>query len=151
MDLERESENARALSAALSSAEARAQEEEGSKEAANTEVRALRAQLATMTARAHGAEAEARRMGMELGHAQEGLVQMNELLQRKLAQKEFLQRALWEAEQSHAALLGSVREGQEDLWRAKLAQKEAAKDNRLLHLSKSVRKGGQRTVAMPRT
>ena len=40
----------------------------------------------------------------ELENCQRGLVEMNELLQRKLAQKEYLQRALWQAEQSYAAL-----------------------------------------------
>ena len=146
VDLEREAENARALSAALDSAEARAQDDEAQIESLAHETRALRAELGAATARARAAEGAQARMGGELANAQQGLVSMNELLQRKLAQKEFLQRALWQAEQSHSALMGSVREGQEDLWRAKLAQREAAKDNRLLHMSamSSSKKGGGR-------
>ena len=144
VDLEREAENARALSAALDSAEARAQDDEAQIESLTRETRSLRADLGAAMARARAAEGAQARMGGELANAQQGLVAMNELLQRKLAQKEFLQRALWQAEQSHSALMGSVREGQEDLWRAKLAQREAAKDNRLLHMSSSSKKGGGR-------
>ena len=80
---------------------------------------------------------QAARCRRRLEQCQSGIVAMNELLQRKLAQKEYLQRALWQAEQSYAALQDSMRSKQEGLWKAEMAQQRAQRDNRLLRMSQA--------------
>ena len=134
-DMAREHSAALGAQTALETATKRTVELEAALAREKGENESLRVELSACRARANASESAAERQREELENCQRGLVEMNELLQRKLAQKEYLQRALWQAEQSYAALRDSMRDKQEGLWKAELAQQRAEKDNRLLHIA----------------
>ena len=136
-DMRREHSAALGAQAALETATARSVALEAELDAAKSENEGLRAELEAARARAHASEASEARQRAELEQCQSGIVEMNELLQRKLAQKEYLQRALWQAEQSYAALQDSMRSKQEGLWKAEMAQQRAQRDNPLLRMSQA--------------
>ncbi len=94
--------------------------------------RAAAALAAQREAGAAGAAREAA-FQQEIGKLRQALVEMQELLNRKIEEKEYFQRAVWELEEKANVACAESRAAKAAEFRAKQAQDELTRTNNILH------------------